>query len=275
MTVAIDSFGVTDKGKVRSSNQDNFLIVDIHRSVDVRNSSLSAEALGNTFGAVAGHLFVVADGVGGGPDGEKASESAITALLRYVSETVGCVNGMSPAKETELLGKLEDTVRGVHEKLLAEHEGKRGHAPATTLTMVLLVWPRAYLIHVGDSRAYVRRGTRVQRLTRDQTFGEYMVNVGAWTEEQAAVARPAATLSSAIGGTEMLPVVGLVDLEPGDRLMLCTDGVTKHVSDDRITAVMSENESAEAMARKLLDDALAAGGTDNIAVIVVKSIASD
>ena len=272
MTVAIDSFGVTDKGKVRDSNQDNFLIVDIHRSVDVRNSSLSPAALGNTFGEVAGHLFVVADGVGGGPEGDKASESAISALLRYVSETVGCVNGMSPARENELLGKLEETVRGVHEKLLAEHQGKRGHAPATTLTMVLLVWPRAYLIHVGDRRAYVRRGTCVQQLTRDQTFGEYMVSVGAWTEEQAATARPAAALSSAIGGTELLPVVGLVDLEPGDRLMLCTDGITKHVTNDRIAAVMAADDSAEGIGRTLLKDALTDGGTDNIAVIVVKSM---
>src|SRR6476619_5748233 len=88
MTVMIDSFGITDKVNVRENNHDNFLIVDISKSVAVRHSSLSPGALGNRFGMVGGHLFVVADGVGGGPDGDRASEGAITALLGYVTETV-------------------------------------------------------------------------------------------------------------------------------------------------------------------------------------------
>ena len=271
MTISIDSFGIADQGKVRKSNQDNFLIVDINKSVDVRYSSLSADALGNRFGTIGGQLLAVADGVGGGPDGDRASEGAIAALLRYASETVGCFNSFSAAKEHELFEKLEQTVRGVHDRLLEEHEGKHGQVPATTLTMILLVWPRAYLVHVGDSRAYVRRRGRVQQLTRDQTFGEYMINIGAWTEEQASRARPAATLASAIGGTELTPVVGLVDLEPGDSIMLCTDGLTKHVDDPRVEAVLNDSGTAEATARQLLSDALAGGGTDNIAIIVVRS----
>jgi serine/threonine protein phosphatase PrpC len=273
MAVAIESFGLTDKGNVRELNQDNFLIVDIHRSVDIRHSSLSPEALANRFGSAAAHLFVVADGVGGGPAGEHASEDAISALLKYVSETVGCFNRLEAQAEHELFDRLEATVRDVHQKLLAEHAGKRGQAPATTLTMVLLIWPRAYLIHVGDSRAYVRRRGRLQQMTRDQTFGEYMVNVGAWTEEQAARARPADTLSSAIGGSELEPVVGLVDLEPGDSIMLCTDGLTKHVTDDRIAALMEQSANAQSLGRQLVDEALSGGGSDNVAVIVVKALA--
>src|SRR5215210_6051964 len=230
MAPAIDSFGLTDQGKVREGNEDNFLIVDIHRSVDVRHSSLSSDALANKFGSAEAHLFVVADGVGGGPRGEHASQDAISALLRYVSGTVGCFNRLEAAGEQYLLERLEETVRNVDIKLRAEHSGQRGPAPATTLTMLLLIWPRAYLIHVGDSRAYVRRRGRLQQLTRDQTIGEYMVALGAWTEEQASRARPVAALSSAIGGSELHPVVGLVDLEPGDIIMLCTDGLTKHVS---------------------------------------------
>lgn len=271
MTPAIDSFGIADPGKVRDSNQDNFLIMDISKTVNVRHSSLSLDSLASRFSSAGGQLFVVADGVGGGPDGDRASGDAITALLGYVTEAVGCFNSMSTAKEHELFDKLEQTVRGVHDRLRAEVAGKREHPPATTLTMILLVWPRAYLVHVGDSRAYVRRRGKVQRLTRDQTFGEYMVNVGAWTEEQAARARPADTLSSAIGGTELDPVVGLIDLEPGDSLMLCTDGLTKHVDDDRIAATLGDAGNAESIGRKLLSDALTAGGSDNIAVIVVRS----
>jgi protein phosphatase len=191
--------------------------------------------------------------------------------MGYVSQTVGCFNAYSATKEHELFDKLEQTVRGVHESLISEHAGKRGHAPATTLTMILLLWPRAYLVHVGDSRAYVRRRGQVQRLTRDQTMGEFMVNIGAWTDEQAARARPADTLSSAIGGSELTPVVGLVDLEPGDSLMMCTDGLTKHVDDKRIEEVLGGPGDAESMSRQLLSEALAGGGTDNVAVIVVRA----
>lgn len=270
--VIIDSFGLTDPGKTRQTNEDNFLIVVIHKSVDIRHSSLSPEALAHKFGAADGHLFVVADGVGGRPDGDLASERTVAALLEYVSQTVGCFRKLSTLKEHELFNRLEETVQNVHQQLLTEYGARPGKVPATTLTMVLLVWPRAYLVHVGDSRAYVRRGGRLQRLTRDQTMGEYMVSVGAWTEEQAAASRPGATLSSAIGGTELTPIVGLVDLEPGDGLMLCTDGLTKHVSDERIGAVLSQSGDAETMGRQLVNDALDDGGTDNVAVIVVRSI---
>ncbi len=271
MTVAIDSFGITDTGKVRKTNQDNFLIVDIRKSVEVTHSSLAADAIANRFGQSGGYLFVVADGVGGGPEGDRASEAAISGLMRYVTSMVGCFNNYSSAKEHELFEKLEATVRGVHEKLIEGVDRSQGHAPATTLTMVLLIWPRAYFIHVGDSRAYVQRHGQLQQLTRDQTFGEYMINIGAWTEEQASRARPAATLSSAVGGSELTPVVGLIDLDPGDSLMLCTDGLTKHVDNDHIAAVMEKSDNAESMGRELLAKALDNGGTDNVAVIVVRS----
>lgn len=270
MTAAIDSFGLTDQGKVRESNQDNFLIVEIRKSIDVRHSSINPETLGKRFGTSGGHLFVVADGVGSGPEGERASGDTIKALLTYVSETVGCFNAATATTEHELFEHLEETVRGVHESLVEGYSGGT-QAPATTLTMVLLIWPRAYLVHVGDSRAYVRRRGKVQQLTRDQTFGEYMVNLGAWSEDQAAQSRPGATLTSAVGGPQMDPVVGLVDLEPGDSMLLCTDGLTRHVPDDRIAAVLGDSGNAESMARTLVSEALAGGGRDNISVIVVRS----
>ena len=153
--------------------------------------------------------------------------------------------------------------RKVHQELVAT-VAPNVKAPATTLTLVLLLWPRAYLIHVGDSRAYVRRRGRVQAMTRDQTFGEYMVSVGAWSEDQAGKFRTAETLASAIGGTEMTPTVGLIDLEPGDSLLLCTDGLTKHVAEERIAEVMGQSVDSKAMAETLLGDALNGGGVASL-----------
>ncbi|MEO8576486.1 MAG: protein phosphatase 2C domain-containing protein [Gemmatimonadales bacterium] len=270
MTVVIDAFGTTDQGKIRKANEDNFLIVEIRKSVEVKHSSLGPDSFSDQFGAKLGNLFVVADGVGSGPEGDRASGDAIKAVMQYVGQTVGCFQSLTSSKEHELFERLEGTVRRVHEALAAS-QGFTTQAPATTLTMVMLIWPRAYFIQVGDSRAYVRRGNRLQQLTQDQTFGEYMVTLGAWTEDQAAKSRPGATLTSAVGGPQMEPVVGLVDLDPGDSLMLCTDGLVKHVSDERIGAILGEKASAEAMARTMVQEALLGGGTDNVTVIVVRS----
>lgn len=271
--VTIDAFGVTDRGKVRKDNEDHFLVADIHRTVNMLCGSLSAEALNHRVGTQGAHLLVVADGVGGGPDGDLASERTAAAVLSYVGGATGCFQGLDVEREQELLSSLEETVHKVHEQLISEAGGPQRKAPATTLTLVLLVWPRAYLVHVGDSRAYVRRRGRVQALTRDQTFGEYMVSAGAWTEEQAAKSRTAETLASAVGGSELTPTVGLIDLEPGDSLMLCTDGLTKHVSEERIAEVLALPADARTMAETLLADALAGGGSDNVSIIVARGLA--
>jgi protein phosphatase len=271
--VTVDSFGLTDPGRRRETNEDHFVVATVSKTVDVRTTSLSPAALTLRFGSATGHLFAVADGVGGRPDGDFASERTVAAVLGYAGQAASCFQGFNPSREHELIGKLEDTILGVHRDLIEEYGGSGAGTmiPATTLTLVLLVWPRAYLVHIGDSRAYVRRRGKLQRLTRDQTFGEYMVSVGAWTEEKAATIGPAATLSSAVGGNEILPVVGLVDLEAGDSLLLCTDGLTKHVSDERIGTLLDQPAPAATIARQLVDEALEGGGTDNVTVVVVRT----
>ena len=270
--ITIDAFGLTDRGKVRKDNEDHFLVADIQRTVNLLCGSLTATAVGQKVGTISAHLLVVADGVGGGPDGDMASERTAAAVLSYVGGATLCFQGLDVDKEHELLSALEETVKRVHQQLITEAGGPQRKAPATTLTLVLLVWPRAYFIHVGDSRVYVRRRGRVQALTRDQTFGEYMVSAGAWTEEQAMKSRTAETLASAVGGSELAPAVGLIDLEPGDSLMLCTDGLTKHVSVERIEEVLALPVDARVMAEKLMADALDGGGSDNVSVIVARGV---
>jgi PPM family protein phosphatase len=272
-TAAVDAFGLTDRGKLRDANEDHFVIAQVNKSVEVRQTSLSPDDVGRQFESAAAYLFAVADGVGGRPEGDLASGRTLSAMLTYLAKAAQCFQGLDAHAEEVLLEKLEAAVRDVHEGLVEEYGGITSKLPATTLTMVLLVWPRAYHIQVGDSRAYVRRGNRLQRLTRDQTLGEYMVSLGAWTDEQAAKAPAAANLSSAIGGSELLPVVGLIDLMPGDTLMLCTDGLTKHVSDEEINAALAEPNTAVSTSTSLVDAALAAGGSDNVTVVVVRTAA--
>lgn len=271
--VSIDACGLTDVGKVRSLNEDQFLIASLRKSVRIRHTSLDDPGLVKRLAGVEAHLFVIADGVGGRPGGELASTSAVTSLLEYVDEAVATYQSFGADQEHDFLARLEGSVERAHQRILDEH-GAEGKGPATTLTMVTLTWPRAYLVHVGDSRAYYLRGGKLKQLTRDQTTGEYMVDVGAWTEEQAARAKVGANLISAVGGSEMTPTVGLIDLEPGDVLLLCTDGLTKHVADEQIRTVLQGDGSAEAMCRTLVTAALEAGGSDNVTVVVARATAA-
>src|SRR5512134_3479216 len=107
--IALDSFGITDRGKVRPNNQDNFLIVAIRKSIEISHSSIDSGAAATQFGAAEAHLFVVADGVSGAPSGDRASADTVTALLQYVRETAGCFHQISAQREHELFAQLDST----------------------------------------------------------------------------------------------------------------------------------------------------------------------
>jgi serine/threonine protein phosphatase PrpC len=268
-SVRVDVAGLTDVGRKRKANDDHFVIAALQRTVVIRHTSLPSERVFDRLRGLEGLLMMVADGVGGRPKGALASETAITALVEYIGEAAGCFNQLDVDQEHQFLERLELGVLEAHRRLLATGDARYG--PATTLTMAMLIWPRAYLVHVGDSRAFYFRKGRLRQLTRDQTTGEYLVDVGAWTEEQARSSPIGTGLASALGSEELSPVIGLVDLQPGDTLMLCTDGLTKHVPDERIVELLGGAASAEAACRALVDAALAEGGTDNITTVVARA----
>jgi len=177
VAAAVDAFGLTDRGLVRDGNEDHFLIAQISKAIEVRQTSLPPDAIAHEFAGAAGYLLAVADGVGGGPEGDVASERALSAMLSYVGKAATCFQSLDTSAEHALLEKLEAVVHEVHAGLIHEYGGVTSKLPATTLTLVLLVWPRAYHVQVGDSRAYVRRGGRLQRLTREPVKSPELVGV--------------------------------------------------------------------------------------------------
>lgn len=273
-SVRVDARGLTDIGKKRKTNEDHFVILNLHKAAEIRQTSLPDPGVFDRLRLPEGWLFIVADGVGGQPGGELASETAVTTLVEYLGQAATCFNRIEPDREHELLEQLEGAVHEAHRRVSEHGGGARGAVPgpATTLTMALLVWPRAYIVHVGDSQAFYLRKGRLRQLTRNQTTGEYMVDVGAWTEEQARNAPIGGSLVSAIGATEMTPSVGLIDLQPGDSLLLCTDGLTRHVSDERIAELLGTAGDAESACRQLVDEALAGGGRDNVTVVLARMV---
>ena len=269
-SVQVDASGLTDVGRKRKANEDHFVIVSLRKAAEVRQTSVPDPRVFDRLQGQEALLFVVADGVGGRAGGALASETAVTSLVEYLADAAGCVQGLDTEREHEFLEQLEHAVRQTHQRIFVEGGG-RGQGMATTLTMAVLVWPRAYLLHVGDSRAFYLHKGRLKQLTRDQTTGEYMVDAGAWTEEQARKAPTASALVSALGGDDLTVAVGLVDLQPGDVLLLCTDGLTRHVPDERIAEVLGRAADAQSACRELVADALEGGGSDNITVVVART----
>lgn len=263
----IDSAGLSHAGKVRPANEDHFAIMTLQRNVQLRSTNLQDISVLDRMRRPEITLMIVADGVGGAVGGKIASGVAVRSVVEYIGEAIGCVQDLDVDREQTFLDHLSRAVERGHERLKEMFQTQGG--PATTLTMVTLIWPRAYAVHVGDSRGYFLRNGKLKQFTQDQTMGDYLVDIGAVTEQHAEKAGLYNVLSSAVGG-DLVPNVGLVDLEEGDTLLLCTDGLTKHVSDERIVELLSSG-TAETAAQALIGAALEGGGTDNVTVIVAKA----
>ncbi|HUR93359.1 MAG TPA: protein phosphatase 2C domain-containing protein [Gemmatimonadales bacterium] len=268
----IDAYGVTHPGKVRKDNQDHFLLCSLRKQLVVRLTSIPEgdELLSDSERLAS--LAMVADGVGGAARGETASRVALQAVTRYVSRTMHCYYAASN-DERELCEALTSGARACHSELLRHAEEDPGTSGmATTLTLYLGVWPRGYLLQVGDSRCYLLRGGELTQITRDQTMAQEMVDIGVMKAEEVAGTRLAHTLTSSIGGSQTDPKVTLFDMSWGHVLLLCSDGLTRHVSDERIRDVLRAMTSAQQACETLLREALEGGGSDNITIVVGRAV---
>jgi len=203
-------------------------------------------------------LFVVADGMGGHRGGDVASALAL--------ETIGSASSPE-ATPTGLVDDIKRANRAVLERGESDRD-LRGMG--TTLTAVLTEDARAHVVHVGDSRAYLLRDGALQQLTEDHTLVQRMVREGRLTEDEAAQHPQRSILTRALGVDEEIPVDELsLDIHSGDRLLLCTDGLTNMVNRDRIQEILESEDDPQAACDKLIDTANRAGGDDNITVVIL------
>lgn len=265
----LDLFGLTHRGKVRRENQDHFLLATVHQQVVVHGTSLPSPQTLPLRGERLGTVMLVADGVGGGAAGSEASRLAVEAIARYVSGTLRSYHAAGTAEEGVLLAMLRAAALGAHEAVLADAAADPAHAGmATTLTLVLAVWPWAYAVQVGDSRCYHFCEGRLHQITRDQTVAQELVDQGAMNASQAAASPFGHVLASAIGGDTAAPEVTRLDIhERGCVLLLCSDGLTKHVTDLEIAGQVAAMHSAEQLCHALVDLALERGGSDNVTIL--------
>ena len=264
----IDAFGLTHPGKIRKSNQDHYLLGSLHKRLDVLSSSLPALQQLPLKDERVAFLMMVADGVGGGQRGEEASRVALEEVTEYITESAKCYY-QSGADEADFVEALQEAATRCHQRVVDRAAGDPdATGMATTLTLFLGVWPWAYLLQVGDSRYYVYRDGVLKQITRDQTMAEELAERGVMARPAALLSRWANVLSSSIGGPQTTPVVLRLPSNWNNVHLLCSDGLTKHVSNERISERLSAMTSAKQACENLLQDALDGGGTDNVTIIV-------
>lgn len=269
----LDVYGLTHPGLVRKNNEDHFLICALKKKVEVYHTSLPDPSVLTGLSQRVAMMALVADGVGGAKAGEEASRITLEHVTRYVTEALECYYTNDPDDDSQFISELGEAALKVHSEIAVESAtdaARRGMA--TTLTLWLGVWPDAYLLQVGDSRCYSLRDGQLFQISRDQTMAEEFVQQGVFNREDAAFKRWANVLSSAIGGPQAAPTVTKVPQSWASIGMMCSDGLTRHVSDDTIKEVLTSMRSAKEGCERLLQHALDGGGEDNITVLIGRSV---
>ena len=235
---AVQAFGLSDAGLVRSGNEDSYAVIP---------------GLG---------YFAVADGVGGHAAGEVASRMAIDAVQAVLMDPAGTATGVQ-----RLGGGVEYANACVY--AASQERGRAGMG--TTFTGMLLQEGVCSLAHVGDSRAYLLRDRRLVQLTEDHTLVSAYVQAGVMTREEAAVSLVRNVITRAVGVEETIEVDSRrLAVEAGDTVLLCSDGLHGVVSDEDITSVLLHERDLTRAAAELVERANDAGGPDNITAVLVR-----
>ncbi|MFZ3063610.1 MAG: Stp1/IreP family PP2C-type Ser/Thr phosphatase [Actinomycetota bacterium] len=230
----------TDIGKLREINEDTFLVED--------------------------KIFAVADGMGGHRAGEVASSMAIDILKKRAGEFE---EGDTPQRIQKMLKEALDEV---NDAIVKKGETQGDYlGMGTTLTAFHISERRIFLVHIGDSRAYLIRKEKITQLTQDHTLVADMVGKGEISEEEARI-HPLKNILVRALGTDVKAEADLLseEVQPGDRILLCSDGLSSMLRDEEILSIVNESESLENACQRLIDTANTNGGEDNITVVLVE-----
>jgi PPM family protein phosphatase len=271
----LDVAGATDVGRARPRNEDAYLIATLQRSMVVHDASPEA-ARGWLAGEGAGTLMIVADGMGGQGGGHIASQVAVKTIAGYVLNVMPWTRLLSSGSvDRETSASLPGVRDQLSSAMLAgdatvKQTGKQTASPqmGTTLTLAFVLWPMLYVAHVGDSRCYLFRSGTLNRLTTDHTLAQKLNDDGiAPLDPESGFNN---VLWNSLGANEIAPQpqIWKQSLVAGDILLLCSDGLTKHVADEEIAAMLGSGEACAAQCQRLIQLANERGGSDNITVVI-------
>jgi protein phosphatase len=270
--VQVDVAGLSHPGKVRPNNEDHFLVLRFGRFLEPLATNLPAGQVPSRFEDI-GYVMAVADGMGGHAAGEEASKLAITTLVNLVLNTPDWFLRMDdPSAAEEVMRRATERFGQIDHALAEEAaDDPKLHGFGTTMTLAASLGRDLLLAHVGDSRAYLFRKGTLYQLTRDHTLVRELYEAGMIVTALAATQHLRHLLTRHLGANKgAKPDVQRLSLVDGDCLLLCTDGLSEMVGDAEIAEVLAGGGPSETMSQRLVDGALAAGGKDNVTVIVAR-----
>ncbi len=269
--MTLRSFGLTDRGRVRETNEDHFLVAELVRTLSVRHASLRQAQ--TQYSSHPGHVFIVADGMGGHAAGEIASMRSVETIESFLLNTLKRFFNLKGSEEQTVLREFEAALTEADARLFEDarqHPERMGMG--TTMTLAFVSKRTLYVAHAGDSRCYLHSAGRLQQLTQDHTMAAEMVRLGILSPEEATKYRSRNVVTNVLGGHEPGVRVEMhkLGLETGDTILLCSDGLSGMVPDERLAAILDEEAEPEGACRRLVDEANARGGKDNITVLVAR-----
>jgi protein phosphatase len=241
-------FGLSDVGRKRTGNEDRLKISNEKQYV------------------------ILADGMGGREFGEVASEMAVDMMARHIEDDLpSSLFRLERADQgTMAVNLLDEWIRHVNAEIFSlGQRDDRYREMGTTLVAALILDRQCVMAHVGDSRGYRFAPQGLEQLTEDHSFVNSQVKLGAITAEEARESAARNIITRAMGTSEKVkPDIQVHDLSAGDRILLCTDGLSDMVTDEQVVEILTPGAPLEESARELVDAANRAGGKDNITVIL-------
>ena len=270
MSVEVDLAALSHPGRVRPNNEDHYLVLRSGRYLRTCMTNLPEGRVPHEFEETV-YVMAVADGMGGHAAGEVASQLALTLFVDHVLETPDWIFPHDDLRMVEVLKRAVQRFRSVNAALLEQaRRNPRLAGMGTTLTVAMSFGLVLKVAHVGDSRVYLLRRGVLHRLTWDHTLAQELADLGNIPAEDVATHPLRKILTHAIGLSEGggEPDVRRLRLADGDRLLLCTDGLTEMVDDATIAAELGRDRPAAEVCQGLLDLALDRGGLDNVTIVV-------
>jgi protein phosphatase len=263
---------ISHTGRVRSRNEDHYLISRVSRHQEILRTNMPPGSVPEYTGED-GYLCIVADGMGGMAAGEVASRLAISTSLKLFQRSERWGFRVNQRVARELFDRISLDLQEI-DKTLTEQSAsdRRLLGMGTTLTVAYSMGVDLFIIHVGDSRAYLYRGGALRQLTKDHTVAQAMADAGYIPPEEVRHHVKRNALTNFLGGHHGKVKADLrwLRLADGDRLLLCSDGLNEMVDDATIASILSRRPDPRAAAQELLDEALRRGGKDNVTIVVAR-----
>ncbi|HMD35245.1 MAG TPA: protein phosphatase 2C domain-containing protein [Vicinamibacterales bacterium] len=267
----VKAFGITDPGRVRQSNEDHFLIAELTKTMRIWHTSLPDPA--PLFGNERGHLFLVADGMGGHKVGETASALAVAAIEQFTLNTFKWFFHSDEPETQRAMVQFQEALHNADDRVIAEssaHPELSGMG--TTMTLAYHLDAQLCVVHVGDSRAYLFKDDCLCQITHDHSVTADMVRRGVLRPEDVAKHFLRHVITNVVGGNEAGITVEAhaMKVSVGDRLLLCSDGLTEMLTNEAIAAILRAEPDPEAACGRLVAQANDGGGRDNITAVIVR-----